>query len=262
MVLDKATVTLLLDQNLKTMKEFVELCLGSMRTEIKSLRDENNELKRSLEFSQSELLELQKKTSDNESQISTVKVNVTSFGVISERLRLLEDSTRKSNIKVDGLQESPNETWEQTQKKVESLIKEKLNVDVSLESALRIGKTDVRQDNDRPVRPRPIIARFVRYQQKREVMMRVSKLKGTNVYFNDDVCAATLEKRKPKIEELREMRKQGFIAYFSDCDIRVKTRRREVSGPVSEQAAAASDDARWMRSSSRVSDVSVAGGSG
>ena len=55
-------------------------------------------------------------------------------------------------------------------------------------------------------------------------LRKAPKLKGTNIFINEDVCKATMEIRKTKLKELKEKREQGFIAYFSGADLITKER--------------------------------------
>lgn len=60
---------------------------------------------------------------------------------------------------------------------------------------------------------------------RQECLKSASKLKGTDIYLNEDVCKATLDIRRGKLDELKLKRRQGFIAYFSGTNIIVKERR-------------------------------------
>ena len=40
------------------------------------------------------------------------------------------------------------------------------------------------------------------------------KLKGTKIFINEDLSRATLDIRRRKLDELKERRAQGYIAYF------------------------------------------------
>ena len=60
---------------------------------------------------------------------------------LREKLRDIEDRSRRYNLRIDGLQEVENETWEQTEKILKSMIQEKLEIeDVNIERAHRVGK--------------------------------------------------------------------------------------------------------------------------
>ena len=54
----------------------------------------------------------------------------------------------------------------------------------------------------------------------------ILRRKGTDVFLNEDVSHATFEIRNSKMEELREKRRQGLIAYFSGTKIITKVRTR------------------------------------
>ena len=56
--MDLETVSAMLGQNLWTVKAFVQMPFDNMDREVRDLREENVELKRSLEFSQTEIGEL------------------------------------------------------------------------------------------------------------------------------------------------------------------------------------------------------------
>jgi hypothetical protein len=97
-------------------------------------------------------------------------------------------------------------------------MKTKLQVEVQLDGANRVGSSGTRD------RPRPIIVRFRTFTDRQKCMKATSKLKGSNIYINEDVSKATSEIRKAKMDELKEKRRQGYIAYFSGVDIVCKPR--------------------------------------
>ena len=116
-----------------------------------------------------------------------------------------------------------NENSEQTQKKVLSLISEKLRLELKPVSADRIGHADGNS------KPRPIIARSWNYEQRQECIKASWKLKGSNVYISEEVCKKTLQIRKSTLAELKEKRRQGYIAYFAGCNLIVKRRNNNAN---------------------------------
>jgi len=149
---------------------------------------------------------------------------LTASGDVTERIRVLEDHGRRNNIRISGLQELPNENTEQTQNITEKMIKDKLALDIELESASRIGNPT------RNERPRTVIARFKRFPDRNSCLRSSAKLKGSSIYMNEDVSKATLDIRKSKMEELKLKREQGYIAYFSGIDIVSKRRPQQRTG--------------------------------
>ena len=58
---------------------------------------------------------------------------------LREKLRDIEDRCRRDNLRIDGLQEVGNETWEQTEKILKGMMKEKLEIqDVIIERVHRV----------------------------------------------------------------------------------------------------------------------------
>ena len=73
---------------------------------------------------------------------------------LREKLRDIEDRSRRDNLRVDGLQEVENKTWEKTEKILKSMIQEKLETeDVNIERAHRMGNTS-------NIKPRTVVAKF------------------------------------------------------------------------------------------------------
>ena len=70
--------------------------------------------------------------------------------MIKEKLRDLEDRTRRNNLRIDGVNESVKETWDETEEKVMKILKNNLGITtaVKIERAHRAGK--VRLDSKRP----------------------------------------------------------------------------------------------------------------
>lgn len=215
----------LMEQHMETVKSFVQMFVDSFKSDLKAMREENYELKRSLEFSQSEITELKEKSKIQADVIKKLESRSINCEKLEEDVRKMDDNGRRANIIIDGLDERMDETPEQTQHKVQSLFNEKLDINVQLENANRIGKTSPSSSS----KPRLVIVRFNRVSERQSVMRSSSKLKGTNIFLNDDVSRATMVIRKEKMEELKTKRKQGYIAYFSGADIKVVGRRQNAS---------------------------------
>ena len=102
----------MLDQNLTTIKSFIEVMVNSLKEEIKDLRNENDEIKHSLQFTQDQLkdalseLVTQKKLNQacSEAQSKT--------GKLLERVRILEDNSKKNNVVINGIPTMKDENGE------------------------------------------------------------------------------------------------------------------------------------------------------
>ena len=221
MNIDESTLKFLFEQNLSTIKSFVEIISNNFHQELKGLKDENVELRRSLEFTQNEVADLKseiaqlKTSSDRNSDFQP------NFNGLAERVRCLEDGARVKNLRITGLSEQPNENSEQTQHKVEKLISEKLQLEnVEISSAFRVGRNSEVSNS-----PRPIVAEISSVRTKISCLKASNRLKGSNIYVSEDVSKATQEIRRQKAHILKQKRDEGYIAYFSGTEIITKSKR-------------------------------------
>ena len=151
----------------------------------------------------------------------------TSMGNMSERIRAMEDYSRRNNVIVDGVPENKEENNEQLQAKIvrinsDKLFKDKLGIEPDIEVIHRIWKSEAD-------RPKSVILKIRSFKDRQDVLSAASRLCGTNVYLNEDVSRATMQIRREKFPELKERRKQGYIAYFSGTNIISK--RRSIPNP-------------------------------
>ena len=52
---------------------------------------------------------------------------------VSSKLTKLEDRSRRNKLRIDGIEETPNETWEDCEIKMQELIKNKLKINEHIE---------------------------------------------------------------------------------------------------------------------------------
>ena len=91
-----------------------------------------------------------------------------------------------------------------------------------------------------------------------KVFKSVPKLKGTNIYVNEDVCKATLDIRKSKMGELKERKSQGYITYFSGSKLITKNRyENTASKSMLDEATTSQDTRKTERRNSDVGKMSV-----
>ena len=67
-------------------------------------------------------------------------------------------------------------------------------------------------------KPRQIIARFLKYPQREEVMSNARKLKGKNFGISPDLPSEVLERRKKKMKQFKQAKKDGKTAFFSRAE--------------------------------------------
>ena len=215
--MDRDSLQFLFQNNFTTIKEFLIMIIDALREEISQLKGDNDEL-RSLEFTQAELTEMRKTCAilNGEKQVNAV--SYPEKRELLERVRNLEDYSRRNNLIVEGLQEESDENNEILQTSMEKLLKEKLDFTPKIDVVHRMGK---QLDNS----PRHVIFRLRTFRERQESLKLLPKLKGTNIYINEDISKATLEIRKTKLKESKDKAAKGFIAYFSGTELIDKPRK-------------------------------------
>ena len=166
--------------NFTTIKEFLKMIIDALREEINQLKGDNDELRRSLEFTQAELTEMRKTCAilNGEKQVNAV--SYPEKRELLERVQNLEDYSRRNNLIVEGLQEESDENNEVLQTSMEKLLKEKLDFTPKIDVVHRMGK---QLDNN----PRYVIFRLRTFRERQECLKLLPKLKGTNIYINEDI---------------------------------------------------------------------------
>lgn len=223
-----ADFTELLKSHERAYKSAMEVMVKHLTERIQNLESTVSSLTTSLEFSQREIDDLKKALKDydkeklanmkmNEALTDQIKSSKQEVKNMEERLNYQEDYSRRNNIRISGMAESGSgETWEQTAVKVTSLLADKLQLPgVELERAHRVGQ---RRDD----KPRPVVARFTRYRDRETAMRSARKLRGTNIYFNDDLCAASQSIKNAQMPQMKQARAMGKIAYFRHTKLIVK----------------------------------------
>lgn len=114
----------------------------------------------------------------------------------------------------EGIKESPDEGWAETEEKVKALLVVKLQLpgDIELDRAHRAAKRNGFRPN--ADKPRPIVAKFLRFKDRSTVLEKAKKLKGTNIFINEDFTEAVQQKRRDLLPALKAARECGEIAYL------------------------------------------------
>ena len=192
--------------------------------EIRTIKQDVSELKKSLEFTQADVEDkmavINEKVKALESRQDTTKQKIKEIGLesvteIKEKLAELEDRSRRNNLRVDGISEDWQESWDQTKQKVKNFIKNDLKMDkeVIIQRAHR-----VKSKNQDSAKPRTIVFLLRDYEDKESMLKHAKNLKGTNKYLNEDFCKDTIEVRKAlwaQVKELRSANKRAFLQYRS-----------------------------------------------
>ena len=99
------------------------------------------DLKRCIEFTQAELVETKAllKCQDGELKKLSEKVNKSESETLAEKVRIIEDNSRKNNVIFNSIPEAVTETPEHLLENVGQILTRKLNVASDVEYCLRLG---------------------------------------------------------------------------------------------------------------------------
>ena len=115
----------------------------------------------------------------------------------SHKMEYLEDQSRRNNIRVNGIPESDNESWEDVEVKVKRTIKDNLGIKVDIERAHRVERRKAKSGQANKNHPRTIVCRLRDWKQREQVLSKARQEKPTDLYISEDLSPATLQKREP-----------------------------------------------------------------
>ena len=164
------------------------------------------DLKSSVEHTDADLNDL----SDRVDEIYDYKVDPE---YVTNKLIDLEDKSRRNNLRIDGISEPRNETWEECEDEIQKVFSEMLRVkNVHIERAHHSKRSKSNNNNGKP---RTIVCKLLNYKQKEETLRYTRKLKENKIFINEDFCYETMQYRKKLWEEVKNLRSQGKIAYLN-----------------------------------------------
>eukprot|EP00111_Clytia_hemisphaerica_P011819 TCONS_00034738-protein len=214
-----AANTTLIQDSLSEMRKSIESLttrIGKIETTVKEHDGKINEIERSIEFTQNLLDD---KTAEMDRQIdqklrlevrnlnNCIYTSNKQLDFYKEKLRVLEDRNRRNNLRVDGIKENANESWEESEAKIEDFLKTtmKIEQDILIERAHRMGKKDRE-------RPRTIIFKLQSWKDKEIILKNSNKLKNTGFFINEDYSDETMAIRKNLFKDMKKERDNGKFA--------------------------------------------------
>ena len=156
--------------NVNTRLDSLTHSVAELKARIASSEKETGDLKNSLEFSQKDIDDLKPsllKLQDLDSAIEEIQDDLDHQ---EEQMEYLENQSRRNNVRIDGIPEEDNETWEITEAKVKQVLKDKLNLASApnVERAHRVGKSPRRPASAQSSasRPRTIVCRLREWKER------------------------------------------------------------------------------------------------
>ena len=124
------------------MKKFIGIALNSMKEEIMEVRLENQELMRSLEFTQGKLRDAESTMEELKEKCQNMCKYEEKTNILSECLRLVEDNSRKNNVVINGINTLKDENNEKLQHHVNKLLQDALGINVVAERGSAYTESD------------------------------------------------------------------------------------------------------------------------
>ena len=211
-----ATLKQMLSIQESTLKSIFESFIVSVNHRVDDLVKTVAEVKLSLEYTQrdvDDLGQMAAKLKDAEEEIGTLQ---TELRTQDSKLEYLENQSRRNNIRVSGIPESPNETWDVAETKVKQAIQEQLGIEVDIERAHRVERRnrDRNSQDTQQGKPRTIVCKLRCWKQREAVLKKARKSKPSGLFISEDLALATLQRRVGQVGKLREAKQAGKIAYF------------------------------------------------
>ena len=123
--------------------------------------------------------------------------------MLKDKIRDLEDRSRRDNLRFDGVREYENESWNEVLK---DFLFENLGLqNIKIERAHRTGER--KEDMSRT-----IVTKFSSYKTKKLILKSSRNLNDTGYHINENVSEETVEIRKENWKKFKELRKNGKYA--------------------------------------------------
>ena len=136
------------------------------------------------------------------------------------RIEWLEREIRKRNVVMQGVEEEKNESEEQLMVKVKEVFN-RMNLAALRETDItelrRIGK-------EREGFKRPVLMEVRTMNMKMEILRKKNKLRGTEIYINEDYPKEVQKQRRDLVKFMRTAREQGHEATLIYNKLRISGR--------------------------------------
>ena len=200
--------------------------VNSLNARIDDVLSSVSSIKASLEYSQKEIEDLKPLEAKLDEAYETVDKIVSDIKAQQLKTEYLENQSRRNNIRVNGIEESVKETWQDSEEKVKMAVREKLGMDITIERAHRVEK---RGGKAKKKGPRTIVCRLRDWKQREEVLRKARREKPEGLFISEDLAFETLQKREPLVPKLKAAKAEGKIAYFVLDKLIIREPRNQIN---------------------------------
>lgn len=203
-------------------KVCVRTLMDNTCTRMDAILKEVQELRISLQFTQKEVDDLKAASTSLSSNCKSNEMDIhklaESMIAIDNKADILEGQSRSHNVMIDGIPESENERRSDSEEKVPTLFKEKLDLDphtIGIDRAQRVGKASTAADGTHVrQRPRPVMVRLLRIKDRDTILSKAKMLRGSNIFINEDYPNSVRQKRKELLPKMKAARESGDTAFL------------------------------------------------
>ena len=221
-----ATVREMLRIQESVMKTLFESTVKALTSRVDNLVYTVESLRASLEVSQRDIEALQPLDKSLKTTEKDVQALKDELGRQDGKMEYLENQSRRNNIRVNGIPEETDETWDDVERKVKVLVKETIGVDnIEIERAHRVESRKKAPRGAVGNKPRTIVAKLREWKQRELILRKARQAKPAGVYFSEDLALATLQRREALVPKLKAAKDEGKIAYFVLDRLIIRNRR-------------------------------------
>ena len=167
-----ATVRSLLAVQESMLKTLFESVVNGINARMDDLKKSVSDIKASLKFSQSQIEDLKPlRPKLKEAEENLIRVH--------NSMEYPENQSRRNNVRVSGIPESPGETWTDSENKVKEAIKSSLGLEIEIEWAHRVDKRKKvgakQHSKEEKEKPRTIVCKLKDWKQRESVTREARK---------------------------------------------------------------------------------------
>jgi len=195
--------------NLEIRTTDLEMFKEEAKKDINDLKDGANftgkqlqEKSQELEKAQAEIADLTRKVQKHEEAVKEIE---------SKNL-YLEAYSRRENVKFMNIEERSQDEAEDTEEILRGFLQRELGfVDAQSVEFQRVHRTGKGKDG----KPRPILARFLRYKDVQKILSLGHRLKETEFQMFRDLPTEIVKRRRAQMETFKTAKRRGIPAAFS-----------------------------------------------
>ena len=203
-----------------------------LKEENSKIKNELTDFRKSVQYHSDNVDEVNKKLEDVGRRIEEIKqdeITEDFFPKTKKKLVDLEDRSHRRNLCFDGIEEDPNEIWEESESIITDFVKEKLGIEenIAVERAHRKGKIH-RNDGTRN-KKRTVVVKILSFKNKSRILhtYREKKLWKEEIFLIKDFPEITASAIKSMLQKARYLKSQNKVVKVVHDRLIVHEKERE-----------------------------------